>query len=78
MSTNKGLHSYLILVLPLFSDGIIFDFSFCVHLHGQGIGRLLLSAHLQRKLGHMDFWKSTSISKILVKNNRRDINKRES
>lgn len=60
---------YLILALPLSGDGIIFDLSFCVHLHCQGIGRLLLPAHLQRKLGHMDLWESSSISEILQKYN---------
>lgn len=67
VSTNKHLHTHLILVLSLFSNSIIFNLSFCVHLHSQSIGRLLLSAHLQRKLGNVDFRKSTSISKILVK-----------
>lgn len=67
MSTKNILHFYLILVLSLFSNGIILDLSFWVHLHCQGIRRLLLSAHLQRKLGHVDFWESSSISEILVK-----------
>ena len=59
--------AYLILSLSLSGNGIIFDLPFCVHLHSKGIGRLLLPAHLQGKLGHVDLGKSTSISKVLRK-----------
>lgn len=55
----------LILVLSLSGDGIIFDLSLSIHLHSQGIGCLFLSTHLQRELGHMDLWESSSISKVL-------------
>lgn len=65
---------YLILVLSLSGDGIIFDLSFRINLHSQGVGRLLLSTHLQRKLGHVDLWESSSISKVLQKHRFYSIN----
>lgn len=56
---------YLILVLSLSGNSIIFNFSFCIHLNSQGIRGHLLSTHLQWKLGHMDLWESSSIPKVL-------------
>lgn len=64
---SNNLQTNLILSLSLSGDGIIFDFPFCIYLHCQGIGCFPLPAHLQRKLGHMDLWESSSISKVLHK-----------
>lgn len=58
---------YLVLWLSLSSNCIVFYFSFCIHLNSQSIGHFLLSAHIQWILGHMNFWESTPISKILQK-----------
>lgn len=57
--------AYLFLPLPLSGDGVILDLALGVHLHGEGVGRLVLPAHLQGELGHVDLRVSTSISEIL-------------
>lgn len=59
------MRDYLVFGLPLSSNCIVFDFPFRIHLYGQCIRHFFLSPHIQGILGHMDFWESTSISKIL-------------
>lgn len=59
---------HLVFVLTLPSNGVIFDLALCIHLHCESIGGPFLPTHFQRILGHMDLWKSSSISKILKNN----------
>jgi len=58
---------YLILALSLSGDGVVLDLSFGVDLHRQGVGRLLLPAHLQRELGDVDLRERSSIPEVLQK-----------